>query len=100
MIKNTTTRFLLFVIVIMNREPSACLRCLRIVRERQDRSSFVRQVQLMATQSVRDKDVACVMQSFSLLILYRNNDYPKANCYVAGWQQELMYKKVWVVLCF
>ena len=40
----------------------------------------MRQVQLMATQSVRDKDVACVMQSFSLLILYRNNDYPKANC--------------------
>ena len=54
----------------------------------------------MATQSVRDKYVACVMQSFSLLILYRNNDYLKANCYVAGWQQELMYKKVWVVLCF
>ena len=60
----------------------------------------MRQVQLMATQSVRDKYVACGIQSFSLLILYRNNDNPKANCYVAGWQQELMYKKVWVVLCF
>ena len=45
----------------------------------------MRHVQLMATESVRDKDVACVMQSFSLLILYRNNDNPKANCYVAGW---------------
>ena len=65
----------------MNREPSACLHCLQT-----SRGSFVRQVQLMATQSVRDRCVACVMQSFSLLILYRNNDNPKANCYVAGWQ--------------
>ena len=38
----------------------------------------MRQVQLMATQSVRDRYVACVIQSFSLLILYRNNDNPKA----------------------
>ena len=53
----------------------------------------MRQVQLTATQSVRDRYVARVMQSFSLLILYRNNDNPKANCYVAGWQQELMYNK-------
>ena len=57
----------------------------------------------MATQSVRDRYVACIMQSFSLLILYRNNDNPKANCYVAGWHhfsKNLCIKKVWVVLCF
>ena len=47
----------------------------------------MRQVQLTATQSVRDRYVACIMQSFSLLILYRNNDNPKANCYVVAWQQ-------------
>ena len=46
----------------------------------------MRQVQLTPTQSVRDRYVAYVMQSFSLLILYRNNDNPKVNCYVARWQ--------------
>ena len=46
----------------------------------------MRWVQLMATQGVRDRYVACVTQFFSLLILYRNNDNPKVNCYVARWQ--------------
>ena len=45
----------------------------------------MRQVQLMATQIVRDRCVACVMQSFSLLLLFIY-DIPIANCYVAGWQ--------------
>ena len=46
----------------------------------------MRRVQFMATQSVRDRYVACVVQSSSLLIIYINNDNPKVNCYVAGWQ--------------
>ena len=61
----------------------------------------MRRVQFMATQNVqdryvrdryvrdrcvRDRYVACVIQSSSLLIVYIDNDNPKVNCYVAGWQ--------------
>ena len=45
----------------------------------------MRQVQLTPKQSVRDRYVAYVMQSVSLLILYRNNDNPKVKYYVARW---------------